>query len=213
VDKVTIPIGWSWLVAVLECARGRRATCRPLQTTVSYSGRLDFRKRNLGGSVSTVEVIGRELERIHQNLVDVLDLIPEERLYLKPFESPNFIRVYSCGELISHIGGIVEYTFNGITSNLWEEPFEWITREVLPTRAHVAAYLEEVARVRRMAFDDFRDDDLPKQIYFPNGVGTTLGEILTKTLSHAAHHRGQVYAYVHLFTDVRLPATVERRAE
>jgi uncharacterized damage-inducible protein DinB len=163
--------------------------------------------------VSTVEVIGRELERIHQNLVDVLDLIPEERLYLKPFESPNFIRVYSCGELISHIGGIVEYTFNGITSNLWEEPFEWITREVLPTRAHVAAYLEEVARVRRMAFDDFRDDDLPKQIYFPNGVGTTLGEILTKTLSHAAHHRGQVYAYVHLFTDVRLPATVERRAE
>lgn len=163
--------------------------------------------------MATVEIIGRELERIHQNLIQILDIIPEDKLYLKPFESANFIRVYSCGELISHIGGIVEYAFNGITSNLWEEPFEWITREVLPTRSHIAAYLEEVARVRRMAFSSFTDEDLPKKIYFPNATGTTLGEILTKTLSHASHHRGQVYAYAHLFTDARLPSTVERGAD
>ena len=160
--------------------------------------------------METVAVIGGEFERIHQNLIDVLALIPEEKLYWKPFESENFIRIYSCGELVSHIGGIVEYAFNGITSNLWEEPFEWITREVLPTRSHIAAYLDEVARVRRMAFTDFKDKDLPKLIYFPNSASTTLGEILVKTLSHASHHRGQVYAYVHLVTDVRLPATIER---
>ena len=160
--------------------------------------------------MTTVEVIGGELERLHQNLIDVLAIIPEEKLYWKPFESDKFIRIYSCGELISHVGGIVEYAFNGITSNLWEEPFEWITREVLPTRSHVGAYLDEVARVRRMAFADFKDEDLPKLIYFPNAASTTLGEILVKTLSHASHHRGQVYAYVHLVTDARLPVTIER---
>ena len=160
--------------------------------------------------METTLVIAGEFERIHQNLIEVLDIIPEEKLYWKPFESENFIRIYSCGELISHIGGIVEYAFNGITSNLWEEPFEWITREVLPTRSHIAGYLDEVARVRRMAFTDFSDGDLPKRIYFPNAASTTLGEILVKTLSHASHHRGQVYAYVHLVTGVRLPVTTER---
>ena len=160
--------------------------------------------------METVAVIGGEFERIHQNLIEVLAIIPEDKLYWKPFASQNFIRIYSCGELISHIGGIVEYAFNGITSNLWEEPFEWITREVLPTRTHIAAYLDEVAVVRRMAFTDFSDEDLPKLIYFPNAASTTLGEILVKTLSHASHHRGQVYAYAHLVTDVRLPATIER---
>ena len=61
-----------------------------------------------------------------------------------------------------------------------------------------------------MAFKDFDDGDLPKVIYFPNAASTTLGEILVKTLSHASHHRGQVYAYMHLVTDARLPATIER---
>ena len=160
--------------------------------------------------MATVDAIGRDLERIHENLIAVLDIIPEDRLYWKPFDSANFIRVYSCGELISHIGGIVEYAFNGITSNLWEEPFEWITREALPTRSHIASYLEEVAQVRRMALTSVTDSDLPKRIYFPNATETTLGEILIRTLSHASHHRGQVYAYVHLMTDVRLPPTFER---
>jgi uncharacterized damage-inducible protein DinB len=164
-----------------------------------------------GTDLATVEAISTELERIHQNLIELLDLIPEEKLYWKPFQSPNFIRIYSCGELISHVGGIVEYAFNGITSNLWEEPFEWITREALPTRAHVATYLEEVAQLRRQAIEMLTDNDLSKRLYFPNAVATTMGEILIRTLSHASHHRGQIYAYVHLFSDVRLPPTTERR--
>jgi uncharacterized damage-inducible protein DinB len=162
--------------------------------------------------LTTVEAIGSELEQVHVNLIEVLEIIPEERLYWKPFESPNFIRVYSCGELISHIGGIIEYAFNGITSNFWEEPFEWITREALPTRSHIARYLEETARVRRAAFAQMTDADLPKRIYFPDGSSATLGELLLTTLTHAAHHRGQVYAYVHLFSAARLPATITRGA-
>ncbi len=160
--------------------------------------------------LATVEVLNSELETIHSNLLEALALIPEDRLYWKPFESADFIHIYSCGELISHIGGSIEYAFNGITSNFWEEPFEWITREALPTRLHIADYLEETARTRRVAFARLTDQDLPKKIYFPNATGATIGEILINTLTHASHHRGQVYAYIHLFSGARLPSTNSR---
>ena len=154
----------------------------------------------------TVDALSSEFERLHGNLIELLDLIPEDKLYWRPFESPAFVRIYSCGELIGHIGGIIEYAFNGITSNFWEEPFEWITREALPTASHIRKYLEDVARVRRLAFESLRDADLPKQIFYPNAAATTIGEILVESLAHASHHRGQVYAYVHLFSGARLPA-------
>jgi uncharacterized damage-inducible protein DinB len=80
----------------------------------------------------------------------------------------------------------------------------------LPTRTHVAAYLEEAARGRKVAFETLTDADLPKRLHYPDATATTLGEILLTTLSHASHHRGQVYAYVHLFSDARLPATGAR---
>jgi uncharacterized damage-inducible protein DinB len=161
-------------------------------------------------SLATVEIISGEFERVHRNLIEVLDIIPEDKLYWKPFGSRNFIRVYSCGELISHIGGSIEYVFNGITTNFWEEPFEWITREALPTRSHIAAYLEETARVRRLAFSELKDEDLSKRVYFPDCSSTTIGEILIRTLTHICHHRGQVYAYVHLLSDARLPSIGSR---
>ncbi|HEU4389169.1 MAG TPA: DinB family protein [Blastocatellia bacterium] len=160
--------------------------------------------------MSTIDAFSSEFEQLHSNLTGVLDLIPDDQLYRKPFESAAFVRIYSCGELIGHIGGIIEYAFNGITSNFWEEPFEWITREALPTASHIRKYLDDVARVRRLAFESLRDADLPKQVFYPNAAATTIGAILVETLAHASHHRGQVYAYVHLFTGARLPAIAVR---
>jgi uncharacterized damage-inducible protein DinB len=160
--------------------------------------------------LATVDALSKEFELLHDNLVEVLDIIPDDKLYWRPFESASFLRVYSCGELIGHIGGIIEYAFNGITSNFWEEPFEWITREALPTASHIRKYLEDVARVRRLAFETLVDEDLPKQVFYPSAAATTIGEIVVATLAHASHHRGQVYAYVHLFSDARLPPIVLR---
>ena len=155
--------------------------------------------------MGTVEAFSAEFERLHGNLIDILNVIPEEKLYWKPFESQRFLRVYSCGELIVHVGATVEYTFNGITSNFWDDPFEWTLRESLSSRSLVAEYLDEAARVRRIAFTGMKDSDLAKTVYFPNGTPTTIGELLLRTLTHASHHRGQVYAYVHLFSHERLP--------
>ena len=153
-----------------------------------------------------VGVLSAEFERLHANLIDVLNVIPEERLYWKPFESAAFLRVYSCGELIVHIGATVEYTFNGITSNFWDDPFEWTLRENLSSRSLIAQYLAETAQVRRVALADMKDDDLIKRLRFPDGTNTTIGELLVRALTHACHHRGQVYAYVHLFSNERLPS-------
>ena len=157
-----------------------------------------------------VETLNAEFERLHNNLIDVLNVIPEDRLYWKAFEGSNFLRVYSCGELIVHIGATVEYTFNGITSNFWDDPFEWTLRENLSSRSLIAEYLDEAARVRRIALLGIKDADLAKTLRFPNGTSTTIGELLLRALTHACHHRGQVYAYVHLFSDQRLPSISAR---
>ena len=160
--------------------------------------------------METVEAFSAEFERLHDNLIHVLNLIPEDRLYWKPFESSSFLRVYSCGELIVHIGSTIEYTFNGITSNFWDDPFEWTLRENLSSRSLVAEYLAEAARVRRAAFLGMNDADLGKILHFPNGSPTTIGTLLLRSLTHASHHRGQVYAYFHLFSNVRLPSISAR---
>lgn len=48
--------------------------------------------------METVQFISGEFERIHENLPEVLEIIPEA----KPFESPKPNQINSCGESIGH---------------------------------------------------------------------------------------------------------------
>lgn len=156
-----------------------------------------------------VQFISGELERKYEKLLELLEIIPEQELCRKPFEGPNFIRIYSCGELTSRIGGSLEHTFNGITGNLWKEPFERIPREALPTRARLAVCLSRTARPRRVAFCQLTDTYLPKLFNYLDTSPTTTGQILPATLKQASHPRGQNCDYVHLLSVARLPSRIE----
>ncbi len=148
----------------------------------------------------------REFEVIHSNLEEVLEMVPQERVYWKPFEHETFLKVFSIGELIIHIAQIQEYLFNGLSANYWDHPHEWSTREALPDALKIAQYLKEVAETRRKVFEWLKDEDLDKIVHLPDRTPHTIGSLLLKALTHMSHHRGQVYAYVHLFSSARLPA-------
>src|SRR6266700_1024548 len=154
-----------------------------------------------------IEIFAEEFAQVEDSVVKVLPLIPEDKLYWKPFQSTNHVRIYSCGDLISHYMGTIEAACNGILNNFWDDPFEWTLRESLPNHQYLGAYIAEVIAVTKETFVLLKSDDLEKKIYLPNGEPTTIGKLLLKTLLHAVHHRGQLYAYVHLLSDAKLPRT------
>jgi hypothetical protein len=93
---------------------------------------------------------------------------------------------------------VVEQTFGGITTNLWDDPFEWTLPETLPTAKEVISYLDEVEVTRKRGFELFKsDEDLLKEVMAPSGR-TQLLPLLLDTLLRAAHHHGCAVATFNL---------------
>jgi hypothetical protein len=154
-----------------------------------------------------VRGLDEEFVRLSARSVALVKAVPPERLYWQPPSGrERFFPVYSCGEHVLRAAAAVEQTFGGITSNLWDDPFEWTLPESLPTPESVVGYLEEAEATRRRAFSFFGSDaDLSKEIATPSGRMRTLFALLAETLARAAHHQGRAYATFRLFSDDRLP--------
>ncbi|HYN25912.1 MAG TPA: hypothetical protein VES69_12800, partial [Pyrinomonadaceae bacterium] len=86
-------------------------------------------------------------------------------------------------------------TCGGITSNLWDDPFEWTLPETLSTSARVIEYLSEVEETRKHAFACFAGDgDLLKKIATPSGEMRPLISLLLDTLVRALGFQGRAVA-------------------
>ncbi|MDX6290740.1 MAG: hypothetical protein QOH42_2539, partial [Blastocatellia bacterium] len=106
----------------------------------------------------------------------------------------NSLPLHSCGEHLLRSAAVVEQTFGGITTNLWDDPFEWTLPETLPTPDKVSGYLDEVEATRKHGFQLLKSDmDLVKEIMAPSG-STQLLPLLLDTLARAAHHQGRSWA-------------------
>ncbi|MGA9995815.1 MAG: hypothetical protein WBP93_10390 [Pyrinomonadaceae bacterium] len=153
-----------------------------------------------------VQSLDKQFARLHQNSIALVTNIPAEQLYRKPRESAGAFPIYSCGEHLLRSAASVEQTFGGITTNLWDDPFEWTLPETLNSASRVAEYLGEVEATRQRAFELFTNDSvLAKEIVVPSGETQTLCALLTETLARAAHHQGRAYATFRFFSDERLP--------
>lgn len=110
----------------------------------------------------------------------------------------------SVGELILRSAASVEQTFGGITTRLWDDPFEWTLPEKLSTRLLVNDYLDEVESTRSNAFKFFSwDTELTKQIPAPEKL-RTLADILLETVARAEHYQGRAFAVFQMISDVKL---------
>ena len=141
-----------------------------------------------------IEGLDLQFTRLHSDSHKLIDAISPELLYHQPPGKSNSLPLHSCGEHILRSAAIVEQTFGGLTTNLWDDPFEWTLPESLPTPARVMGYLDEVEVTRKRGFELFQSDaDLLKEIMAPSGY-TQLLPLMLDTLARAAHHQGRARA-------------------
>jgi hypothetical protein len=150
-----------------------------------------------------VRSLDAEFRRLHERNLALVAAIPPDKLYWQP-SAAHVSPASSCGEHILRSAACVEQTFGGLTSNLWDDPFEWTLPETLPTPTHINEYLSEVEATRQRGFALLRSDaDLSKEIVGPSGAPRALVALLIETLTRAAHHQGRAYATFRLFAAER----------
>lgn len=134
----------------------------------------------------------QEFERLHARSCNLIETTPVDMLY--PDFSVNGDAA-SVGVFVLRSARVVEQTFGGITSNLWDHPFEWTLPEALSTSARVIEYLGEVEETRKHAFASFAGDkDLLKKIATPAGEIRPLISLLLDTLVQALGLQGRAVA-------------------
>src|SRR6476620_6857393 len=101
---------------------------------------------------TAVDVLERQFAVLVDTLRTLTRSVPANLLYKQP---PSL----TIGENILKSAGVVEQTFGGITTNLWDDPFEWTLPETLSTSAHILEYLAEVETTMSKGFASFVNDE------------------------------------------------------
>lgn len=140
----------------------------------------------------------------------LLDVTSDELLYRRPRDLPKTFTMFSVGEYVLRSAAAVEQTFGGITTRLWDDPFEWTLPEKLNSVDLVREYIDEVdlARMKGIAFIA-EDASLYKAIPAPVDI-KTLSTVLIETLCRSEHYLGRAYAIFQILSDERLPSVESR---
>ena len=142
---------------------------------------------------------------VHDRSVKLLTLTGEDFLYREPREIPKTFAMFSVGEYLLRSAAAVEQTFGGITTKLWDDPFEWTLPEKLFKKEAVMEYLSEVEETRKKGFAFFRsDEDLNRRIPAPERL-MSIAELLLATVARAEHFQGRAFAIFQMFSDEKLP--------
>lgn len=133
-----------------------------------------------------VQHLEQEFSGLIESLKDLVRSVPTEFLYRHP-------PAVSVGENILRSAAVVEQTCGGLTSNLWDDPFEWTLPETLSNPDRIVEYLSEVDVARQRAFSSIQDSALTKFISGPSGERLLIG-LLLETLVKASEFRGRALA-------------------
>jgi len=138
--------------------------------------------KDTGGQI--VQHLEQQFAELIESLKDLVQSVPTELLYRHP-------PAVSIGENILRSAAVVEQTCGGLTSNLWDDPFEWTLPETLSNPDRIVEYLSEVDAARQRAFSSIQDDSaLTKYISDPSGERLLIS-LLLETLVKAAEFRGR----------------------
>ena len=139
-----------------------------------------------------VEIFDRQFEHLHRRSCEIITKTPPDKLFFQTKKS--LFPTNSVGECVVRSAGAVEQTFGGITTRLWDDPFEWTLPETLATNDLILEYLAETEATRRRGFALFQtDEELRREIPAPEQL-KPLFAILLETLARAENLQGRAAA-------------------
>lgn len=151
-----------------------------------------------------IDELDGQFQSLHARSCRLIEKIPPEKIYWQPREIRRDFPINSCGEYILRSAGRVEQTFGGITTKLWDDPFEWTLPEALSTNELILNYLAEVEETRQKGFILFKsDEDLRREIPAPEKL-KTIFSLLLETLTFAANYQGRAEAIFKLFSEAKV---------
>lgn len=154
---------------------------------------------------SLINSFEQQFSSLHRRSKELLNLVPDDKLFWKPRELTRTFQMFSCGEYILRSAGAVEQTFGGITTRLWDDPFEWTLPEELATTTLLKEYLDDVEKKRSEGLSLFAsDEELRREMPAPEKL-KSIFEILLDAVSRAEHFQGRAFAVFQMFSDERLP--------
>ena len=145
-----------------------------------------------------VSNLDQQFAALINSLKDLASSVPATLLYRNP-------PAVSIGENVLRSAAAIEQTCGGLTSNLWDDPFEWTLPETLSNGALIVDYLSEVDRLRQRAFNSITDDTaLIRYVSTPAGERPLL-DLLLETLVRSSDHRGRAVATIKILSDEGTP--------
>jgi hypothetical protein len=152
-----------------------------------------------------LDAFANRFSDLHYRSTRIIELTACEDLFRRPREIDRAFAIFSIGEYVIRSAAIVEQTFGGITTRLWDDPFEWTLPEKLSDNGLVIGYLNEVEETRRRGLGFLgTDSELKKELPAPEKLNTIF-DLLLGTLTRAEHYQGGAYAVFQLFYDRKLP--------
>lgn len=152
-----------------------------------------------------IESFNERFSEIYRRSAELINLTPDDKLFWKPRDLGQTMTMFSVGEYVLRSAGRVEQTFGGITTRLWDDPFEWTLPEKLATADLILEYLAEVEKTRMNGFALLKsDEDLRREIPAPVKM-KTIFEVLLETVARAEHFQGRAFAVFQMFSDEKLP--------
>ena len=154
---------------------------------------------------TNIENFNAQFADLHRRSLELINLTPDEKLFWKPRDLGRTMTMFSVGEYVLRSAGKVEQTFGGITTRLWDDPFEWTLPEKLASGDLIEEYLSEVEATRANGFALLKsDEDLRREIPAPVKM-KTIFEVLLETAARAEHFQGRAYSVFQMFSDDKPP--------
>ncbi len=155
--------------------------------------------------MTLLDTLDRSFATVSARAAAILDLTSNEDLYKRPRDLPHTFAMFTVGEYVLRSAAAVEQTFGGITTRLWDDPFEWTLPEKMHSVDLIRKYLDEVDKTRAAGIAFIAtDESLVKSIPAPVKI-LPIAQVLIETLARSEHYLGRSYAIFQMISDQKLP--------